>query len=99
MKLLNYQIVEFEISVLSNFKNLRLPNINVCTRSLPFCFNMFSFRFLRLSRFILLSKKGTVKDKMVNPLNANVAPIYRNQSTDLHSTSFDWFLYEGKTGI
>ena len=23
---------------------------------------------------------------------------YRNQLTDLHSKSFDWFLYEGSTG-
>ena len=27
-----------------------------------------------------------------------VLPIYRNQSIDLHSKSFDWFLYEGNTG-
>ena len=26
-----------------------------------------------------------------------VFPSYRNQSTDLHSKSIDWFLYEGNT--
>ena len=35
---------------------------------------------------------------IINPLNA-VLPSYRNQSTDLHSKSIDWFLYEGNTGI
>ena len=27
-----------------------------------------------------------------------VLPSYRNQSTDLHSKSIDWFLYEGNSG-
>ena len=26
-----------------------------------------------------------------------VLPSYRNQSTDLHIKSIDWFLYEGNT--
>ena len=33
-----------------------------------------------------------------NPLSASVVS-YRNQSTDLHSKSTDWFVYEGNTGI
>ena len=28
-----------------------------------------------------------------------VLPPYRNQLIDLYSKSFDWFLYEGNTGI
>ena len=28
-----------------------------------------------------------------------VLPSYRNHSVDLHNKSFDWFLYEGNTGI
>ena len=32
-------------------------------------------------------------------IKASVLPWYRNQSTDFHSKSIDWFLYEGNTGI
>ena len=48
--------------------------------------------------------KSSKLSKMTNDVTWNkkdvpVLPSYRNQSTDLHSKSINWFLYEGNNGI